>query len=45
MKNGQLARAVCFQESADEGNADYISISLAVGYRFVSILIAKTEVF
>lgn len=24
MKNGQLARAVCFQESADEGNADYI---------------------
>lgn len=26
MKNGQLARAVCFQESADEGNADYIEI-------------------
>ena len=24
MKNRQLARAVCFQESADEGNADYI---------------------
>lgn len=24
MKNGQLARAVCFQESADDGNADYI---------------------
>lgn len=24
MKNGQLARAVYFQESADEGNADYI---------------------
>lgn len=28
MKNGQLARAVCFQESADEGNADYIEIRL-----------------
>ena len=24
MKNGQLARAVCFQKSADDGNADYI---------------------
>ena len=22
MKNGELARAVCFQESAEEGNAD-----------------------
>lgn len=24
MKNGELARAVCFQESAEEGNADSI---------------------
>lgn len=24
MKNGELARAVCFQESAEEGNADFI---------------------
>ncbi len=28
MKNGQFARAVCFQESADEGNADYIEVRL-----------------
>lgn len=24
MKNGELARAVCFQESAEKGNADFI---------------------
>lgn len=34
MKNGQLARAVCFQESADEGNADYIE------GRFISVSLA-----
>lgn len=25
MKNGELARALCFQESAEEGNADSIA--------------------
>ena len=24
MKNGELARVLCFQESAEEGNADFI---------------------
>lgn len=24
MKNGELARAVCFRESAEKGNADFI---------------------
>lgn len=28
MKNGELARAVCFQESAEEGNADSIAESV-----------------
>ena len=27
MKNGELARATCFQESAEEGNADSIAES------------------
>ena len=27
MKNGELARAICFQESAEEGNADSIAES------------------
>lgn len=24
MKNGELARVLCFQESAEKGNADFI---------------------
>ena len=34
MKNGELARAVCFQESADKGNADYIE------ERFIGVSLA-----
>lgn len=34
MKNGQLARAVCFQKSADDGNADYIE------ERFIGVSLA-----
>lgn len=44
MKNGQLARAVCFQESVDEGNADYIEGRLY--RRFLScfqMLISKNQ--
>lgn len=44
MKNGQLARATCFQESVEEGNAD--SIQGRLNRRFPSCfqaLISKNQ--